>query len=706
MLILALTALALSACGPQHQREYRGWGAYGGGPEHIQYSSLDQINAGNVRGLGVAWTYDTGEDPNAGTMHSTPLLADGVLYVAGPTGAVHALNPANGQRLWRTETSTENSGNSYWRGAPRGLMYWRASDASGARRIFTLTGRYIVAIDAATGAIDTRFGHEGRVDLHENLGRDPASMDAEMSSPGVIFKDLLIIGSRVGEQMPTAPGHIRAYDVRTGALRWIFHTIPYPGEAGYETWPRDAWTYAGGANSWSGMSLDEQRGIVFLATGSAASDFYGADRPGDNLYANCVLALNAETGALVWRQQLVRHDLWDRDAPAPPILATLRHEGRRVDAVIQTTKSGHVWVFNRDTGASLFPIEEVAAPPSMIPGEHAAPTQRVPTRPLPFMRQTFTADDLTDRTPAAHAAAVAAFSQLEPHGAWAPPSLRGRIMWPGFDGGAEWGGGAFDPATGVLYVNANEVPWILRLVENRGRGELRRASDVYRAYCASCHGGDRGGSGEFPSLIGVGERRTRAEIVGQISGGGGRMPAFASALRSDVITALADYLASGRNGAIRAASIPPQPYDTRFRNDGYPKFLDPDGYPASKPPWGTLTAINLNTGEQVWRRPLGQYPELVAQGLADTGSENYGGPVVTAGGLVFIAATLHDRKIRAFDKATGELLWEHELPAAGVATPAVYEAEGREFVVIAAGGPRAQGMRRGATYIAFALPLR
>ena len=689
-----LALLSLSACADT-ARDYSGWSAYGGGPEHLRYSSLTEITPANVGQLAVAWTYDTGADPRAGLMHSTPLLADGRLFVAGPDASIHAVNPATGERLWRYVPQAAGGDNAHFRGAPRGLMYWR--DPAGAARVYGVNGRYVFAVDAATGALVPDF----RIDLRENLGRDPATQDAELGSPGAVYKDLLILGTRMGESLPTSPGHIRAYDARTGALRWTFHTIPHPGEFGHETWSPASWQYSGGANAWSGASLDDARGIVFVATGSAASDFYGADRAGDNLFANSVIALDAATGVRRWHQQIVRHDLWDRDLPAPPSLVTVTRNGRRIDAVLQTTKSGHIWLFNRETGDPLFPVDEVPVAASDLPGEAAARTQRVPRLPVPFANQRFS---VTERTPQATAFVAKQIEALDAHGAFVPPSRRGQIIYPGFDGGGEWGGAAFDPDTERVYVNANEVPWMLKMVEPPAREDLTSASQFYAAFCASCHGKDLRGTGDFPSLIGLGARSSDLAVRDRIAHGGGRMPGFAAAMEPVALDALTRYVRTGENVPIDRSAARAQPFNMRFRNEGWPQLRDDAGFPGSAPPWGTLTAIDLSSGQHVWRIPFGEYPALAARGQKDTGSENYGGPVVTAGGVVFIGATVLDRKFRAFDKTTGKLLWETLLPAAGLGTPAVYEANGRQFVVTPAGGPRNAGEARGASYVAFALP--
>jgi len=666
----------------------RDWPVYLGSVDGLHYSPLTQINRKNVKNLQVAWTYDTGDEFPDSEMQCNPLIVDGVLYATSPRLRVFALDAATGKLRWSFEPLPRASRPGKIRS--RGLMYW--SDGKGDRRIYVAARQWLYALNADTGKPVPSFGSEGRIDLREGLGRDPNTISVSASTPGVIYKDLLILGSIVSEDLPAAPGDIRAFDVRTGKLRWTFHTIPRPGEYGYETWPKDAWKYVGGANNWAGMALDEKRGLVFVPTGSAAFDFYGADRKGDNLFANCLLALKAETGERVWHFQAVRHDVWDRDFPSPPVLVTLRRNGRPVDAVVQISKAGWIYVFERETGKPLFPIEYRKVPPSDVDGEELAPTQPFPLKPAPFARQEFTEDIVTRRTPEAREAVLRRLRQLRNGGQFTPPSLRGTIIFPGLDGGGEWGGPAFDPTTRILYVNSNEMVWVLRLVE-------RSSGDLYGRLCASCHGSDlKGNPPEFPSLLNL--KSTEAEIVKVILEGAGRMPAFSSMIGESAARNLARYIKS--NGKMPAPRSGVQGPMLKYRLEGYGKFLDPDGYPAVEPPWGTLNAINLETGEYVWRIPFGEFPELVAKGIRNTGSENYGGPVVTAGGLLFIGATNHDRKFRAYDKDTGELLWETTLPAAGNATPATYEVNGRQYVVIAAGGGK-WGNPSGGSYVAFAL---
>jgi quinoprotein glucose dehydrogenase len=676
-------------------RPYTGWPAYGGGPENIHYSALSQINRANVARLRLAWTFDSGDAFPGSEMECNPIVVKGVLYATTPKLKVVALDAATGRLIWRFNPNKPDTVFTKMRN--RGVTWW--SDGHEAR-IFVAVREYLYSLDAATGKPDPAFGEKGRIDLRDDLGRTPKNY-VSMTSPGVVYKDLLIVGSMMAETLPNSPGDIRAYDARTGRLRWAFHTIPHPGEFGYDTWPREAWTYSGAANDWAGLSLDARRGLVFAGTGSAAYDFYGANRVGDDLFANSEIALDANTGRRVWHFQTVRHDLWDRDLPAAPVLVTVRRNGRMVDAVAQTTKSGYVYLFERTTGRLLFPVEYRRVPASPLDGEVTAPTQPFPLLPRPFARQALTAGMLTRRTPAAHDAVAATFRTLWSAGQFVPPSRQGTIIFPGFDGGAEWGGPAFDPETQRLYVNSNEMAWILKMLPTPGLTGRLTARKLYLQQCGVCHRADRRGAPpEFPSLIGVGQRFSRTALVTLVYNGSGRMPSF-ERLGVPTIEAVLDYVLTGKETPM--ASRPALPIDSKYINNGYQRFLDPDGYPAVQPPWGTLNAINLNTGKIEWRIPLGNYPELAARGMGDTGSENYGGPVVTAGGLLFIAATSFDKKIRAFDKASGKLLWQASLPAAGNATPAVYDAQGREYVAVAAGGGKSPAPS-GGSIVAFALP--
>ena len=585
------------------------------------------------------------------------------------------------------------------RGPNRGLAYWAESAD---RRIFAAVQSFIYALDARTGKPVPGFGVDGRIDLRENLDREPKQQSIILTTPGIVFKDLLIVGGRTPEALPAPYGNIRAYDVRTGALRWSFHTIPRPGEFGHDTWPANAWTYSGAANNWAGMALDPKRGIVYVPTGSAASDFYGADRIGDDLFANSLLALNAANGERIWHFQGVKHDLWDRDFPSPPSLVTVLRGGRKVDAVAQTSKQGFVYLFDRTDGSPLFPLQERTYPPSDVPGEMASRTQRLPTRPAPFARQALTEDLLTQRTPEARESALEQFRKFRSGGQFVPLTIgKETVIFPGFDGGAEWGGSAFDPETGLLYVNANDIAWTGSLAPNAGEGSARK---LYLAQCAACHGDDlKGAPPQIPSLDGLAGKLGAREIGAIVRQGAGRMPGFPNLSEPDV-QAIVEYVLSGENKEL-VSDVSPAGGNQRYRFTGYHRFLDREGYPAVAPPWGTLNAINLNTGEYAWKIPLGEYPELATKGFKNTGTENYGGPIVTAGGLLFIAATNFDRQIRAFDKATGRLLWQATLPLAGNATPITYQVRGRQYVVICATGGKAGNDRpSGAIYVAFALP--
>jgi quinoprotein glucose dehydrogenase len=701
---LPLLVLAVAGVVQLQAAAGKDWPVYLGDKAASHYSTLAQITPENVAQLEVAWIYHAGETrPDTSQMQCNPLVIDGVIYATTPSLKVVAVDAATGRELWRFAPAEPN-------GVNRGLAWWTDGDD---RRVLFGNGRWLHALDAANGRLVETFGDNGRVDLSAGLGRDVAGLAIQANTPGVVFRDLIIMGMRVGEgPAVAAPGHLRAYNIRTGRIEWTFHTIPQPGEPGYETWPPDAWQRAGGANVWTGMTVDEERGLLFCPVGSASFDFWGGDRLGDNLYANCLLALDATTGRKIWHFQLVRHDVWDRDPPASPNLVTVKRDGREIAAVAQVTKSGHVFVFNRETGDPLFPLSEVAIPTSDLAGELLAPTQRLPMKPAPFSRQVFTADEITTRTPEAHRAVLNQFSRLRAHVPFAPPSREGTIVLPGFDGGAEWGGAAVDPA-GILYVNSNEMAWILTMIETGGATTL--GEQVYVQNCVGCHGADRMGNpgANIPSLVDLGARLTHVQALEVVTKGRAVMPPweFLPQARREAVV---EYLRGEPKPSTARASAPAAPAWPTYLGDrqggnpppfthtGYNRFLDPEGYPALRPPWGTLNAIDLNTGEYLWRVPLGEYPELTARGMPVTGTENYGGPLVTAGGVVFIGAT-KDAKFRAFDRATGRELWQAQLPFGGYATPATYEVDGRQYVVIACGGGK-MGTKSGDAYVAFTLP--
>jgi len=692
------------------KRDYRtlvtgqDWPVYQGGKHSNQYSPLDQINKQNVKDLILAWDFKTGDKDDKGNtqIQCNPIIIDGILYGSSPKLKIFALDAATGEKIWMYDPSVNTN---FAMNVNRGVSYWQAGDD---KRIFFTAGPYLYALNAADGTPITSFGIEGRASLKSTLGEWAQRYYVVSTTPGVIYKDLLIIGTRVSEFTDAAPGYIRAYDVRTGKVRWTFHTIPKPGEYGYDTWPEDAYTRIGGANSWAGMSLDEQRGVVYVPTGSAAFDFYGGNRPGKNLFANCVLALDAETGERKWHYQTVHHDIWDRDLPAPPNLVTVNHEGQEIEAVAQITKSGFVFLLDRDTGEPLFPVEERPFQESTLDGEETWPTQPIPLKPPPFARQVFAMDDVTNISEESHDYIAGILANVRTGEPFIPPSKEGTIIFPGFDGGGEWGGAAFDQNTGMLYVNANEMAWILTMIdigskegstEQGGLGAM-----TYKVNCAICHGQEMQGdvTGTFPSLQHVEDSLTREEMMDRINNGRNFMPSFGH-LKEQEKDAVLDYIlgieAVGDPHNIGSNAESP---DVPYSHTGYNRFLDLEGYPAVKPPWGTLSAIDLNEGAIAWQVPLGELQELTEKGIPKTGTENYGGPVVTAGGLIFIGAS-KDEHFRVFDKDTGEELWKYKLPAGGYATPAVYEVDGRQYVVIACGGGK-MGTSSGDSYLAFSLP--
>jgi quinoprotein glucose dehydrogenase len=713
-----MTRLAIIICLPLlfsctgQNKSNHDWAVYGGNPENNHFSVLSEINPENVHLLQPVWEYHTGDADtvNFSQIQCNPLIINGILYGTTPAMKLFAADAATGKGKWvfnPFDTLSAGRRSFFVMNNCRGLAAWR--DVKSGLRIFYTAGSDLYCINAADGKPDTGFGTGGRVDLHEGLGRDVSDLFITATSPGVVYADLIILGSRVDEGPAAAPGHIRAFNVRTGRQEWIFHTIPQPGEPGHETWDDpDAWKKIGGANNWSGMSLDEKRGWVFVPTGSASFDFYGGRRTGNNLYADCLLALDARTGKLIWHFQDIHHDVWDRDLPAPPVLVTVKHNGKLIDAVAQPAKTGFLFVLDRETGQPLFPLREMPAPADTeLRGEKLSPTQPIPSLPEALVRQRFSEADLNNL--------VADSSFLDIKKRWsayrkdhmfAPPSKNGTIIFPGFDGGPEWGGPAFDPSSGLLYVNCNEMPWVLTMVDKPVepiRENYEEAGNrLYRQHCMACHGTDRKGSGNYPSLDSVVHKYDQAGLIRLINSGRRMMPAFRQ-LKEPEQKAIIGILL-GQSKQFRKP-FPPQPVDS-FLNlpygiTGYNKFLTKEGYPAIKPPWGTLQAVDLNTGKTVWKVPLGETPEFQAKGIT-TGTENYGGPVLTSTGLLFIAAT-RDGRIRAFDNKTGKQLWEYPLPAPGFATPAIYSVNGRQYLVIACGGGKL-GTRSGDSYLAFALP--
>jgi quinoprotein glucose dehydrogenase len=693
LLVAALCALAGGAAGSAVAAN-ADWAVYLGDKGRSLSSQLDQINRTNVTQLKVAWTYETGDK---GEYQANNLVIDGVLFTATPARKVIALEAATGRELWKWDPATERSGGGSAR--QRGLVFWRG-DTGDEQSLFTAAGNYLFALDPKTGVPVRTFGENGSIHLGTGLGGE-VRPNVGLNTPGVIYKDLLVIGGLGG------PGAVRAFDVRTGKLRWIFHLIPRPGEVGYETWPKEAYKTATGGMPWCGQSLDEKRGIVFVATKTSEPDFYGGERHGMNLFANCLVALDAATGVRKWHYQIVHHDLLDKDLPCPPVLLTVTHGGKKVDAVAQGTKHGLLFVFDRVTGAPLWPIEERPVPPSELRGEQAWPAQPFPSKPAPLMRQRYGEEDISTISPEATAMTLDRLRASPNFGPFPAPSLKETVMFPGFDGGMEWGGGAADP-DGVYYVNINEIPWILQMVETRHAdgSPLARGERDYMIYCAACHGLDKTGNplAGFPPLIDVLKRRPRDQIALITKQGAGRMPAF-NQLPEPQRDAIIDYVLGATPSPARGNEATPASSaqdNSQYAFGGFRRWFDHEGFPAIKPPWGTLNAVDLNRGELKWKVPLGEYQKLKARGLPPTGTENYGGPVVTAGGLLFIGATA-DETIRAFDKDTGALLWQAALPFGGNATPSTYMVNDKQFVVISAGGGKS-GRPTGGSLVAFALP--
>lgn len=716
---LSAALLASPSAFPRAAPAEVGWAEYGGHANGDRFSPLTQIDRSNVHTLGQVWRFDIEEKGDAET---NPLIIGRTLYAYTPGLKVIALDAATGARKWIFDAGLRASALARgvtFTGPARGLAYW---SAGGERRLLAGVMNRLYALDPDTGLPIRTFGENGSVDLRKNLRGDYRQHYVSLTSPGVVYKDTIIVGFRTSETRPAPPGDIRAYDVRSGKLRWSFHTIPHPGEDGAQSWPADAWRTSGAANNWAGLAMDRKRGIVYAPTGSAVSDFYGSDRIGDDLFANTLLALDAATGKRLWHFQGVHHDIWDRDFSSPPSLLTLDRDGRRIDAIAQPTKQGFLFVFDRVTGAPVFPIAENSYPQSDVPGEKSSPTQPRPIQPEPFARQYLTEDMLSTRTPEVHDWALQQFKTFRSEGQFVPLAVgRQTIVFPGFDGGAEWGGSAVDPRTGVLYINSNDVAWTGGLVASATGGGL--GASLYDAQCSACHGIDRQGSPPaFPSLLDAATRLSAAEVIDAIHDGRGRMPSFPN-IQSMAMSALVGFVLTGQDdpatlqrraatadhntagGATSEMDVNPfaDAKPGKYRFSGFNKFLDPDGYPAVAPPWGTLNAIDLNTGRYLWKIPLGEYPELTAQGIPTTGSENYGGPIVTAGGIVFIGATIYDNKIRAFDSSNGKLLWEASLPFAGTATPATYMVDGKQFVVISTSNARKPKAAQGGAYVAFAL---
>ncbi len=690
-----LTLIATGTlCGQDHAR----WSDYGGSPDAAQYSSLKQIDRTNVSKLKLAWSFPTGDNNR---YFFNPLIVDNVMYVMAKNISIVALNATTGQEIWTHTPHTKYIVN-------RGINYWESKDRS-ERRLFVISDHHLRAIDARTGKLIPGYN----VNLKEGLDRDPEKIALVQSlTPGRVFGDLLILGSATNQGYGSAPGDIRAFDVRTGKVVWTFHTVPRPGEYGYDTWPKDAWKSVGGANVWSEFSLDVPRAILYAPTASAKYNFYGADRTGSNLFSDCLLALDARTGKRLWHYQMVHHDIWDYDDATAPKLLTVNRNGKKVDIVAQVSKQGFIWVFDRVTGKPIWPIEERPVPPSSMKKEKTWPTQPFPTKPPPFARQTFTVDDLSPYLSSEDRAKFRDdILSADNRGLFTPPGTRNTIQMPGNNGGANWGGAAVDPLSGRLYVVSKDLPAMLKL-ENETE-QKRAAKDspeqhglaLYTAKCGACHGVDRlGKPPAIPGVASVALNSTRAELEIIIQQGKASMPA--TQLTADELNSLIMYLYNPTRATANVPAAPGVASDEKYFT-GFGFMIASNGLSPIKPPWSSMTAYDLNEGTILWKIPLGDVPQLAAKGIKGTGSHfPKVGPVVTAGGLIFTGT--RDKKVRALDIDTGSILWEAEVGAALEGIAATYEVNGKQYVVFCASAqvgltPGTQTKIEGA-YVAFALP--
>ena len=688
-------------CCYRPKKEFVTWEVYSGDPKGTKYSALDQINHSNVSQLEPAWTYavDVRESPPS-TIQCNPIVIGETMYITSPGFDLIALDASTGKELWVYQPDKLGGGLR----VSRGITYWSNEEDS---RLFFVVGSFLHCLNPNNGALIRSFGDDGKINLKQGLGREVSSISVSATTPGIIYRDLLILGSALGEgPTPAAPGHIRAFDVRSGQQVWIFHTIPYPTEYGFETWSENSWKTTGGTNSWGGFTLDLERGMVFCGTGSPTYDHWGGDRIGANLFGNCILALDAATGKRIWHYQVVHHDIWDYDIPCQPNLVSLIKDGKKIDAVAQATKMGHLFVLDRDTGEPIFPIEELPVPQSNIPGEESYPTQPFPPKSLRYAKQSFTVEDVTNISPEAKANVLDQIKDMRLGSIFMPPGQTPSAMLPQFNGGTDWGGAAFDPETHNLIVNSsNELEWIsmVKSKPNTELSEYRFGRDLHGALCTWCH---FEGSG-VPSLRSLKDREpafTQARVTQIVTEGKDAMPSFntlSAVEKQAIVSFLWDEghetkVDTSRENFTVSNYAP-------YVATGHNEIKDHEGFPANAPPWGTLTSIDLNAGAINWQVPLGTYPELEARGFPPTGTFNMGGPLVTKGGLVFIGASM-DERFHAYDKQTGALLWEYQMEAGGYATPATYEVDGRQFIVIAAGGAGKPGTKPGDKFYCFALP--
>lgn len=691
--------LLLSGCNNFQDKKYKSWSEYLGGSDRNHFSTLSRIDTNNVQKLKVAWVY---QSPDSGQVQVNTIMVNGLLYGVTAGLKAYALDASTGKQVWIYNDSGST------KGITRGLSYWEEGND---KRVFYTVGANLIALNALDGNLIKSFGQNGKVNLHTGLPAEAFNKFITSTTPGTIYKNLIIMPVRVAEDAGAAPGHIRAFDVRTGKLIWTFHTIPQPGEPGYDTWSKDAFKNlnVGAVNNWAGMALDKKTGTIFIPLGSAAPDFYGVNRIGANLYANCLLALNANDGSYKWHFQMVHHDLWDRDPPAPPNLITVTKNGKKIEAVAQITKQGYTFLLDRNTGKSLFNIKEIAVPASKIPGEIAWPTQPVPDKPLPFARAAWqlTTNNLSpfaNNKEELKAIFLSADKRM-----FAPPDTNNILLLPGYDGGAEYGGAAADPTKGILYVNANEMAWFLKLDKQNNNASASNKTNlvsagqqIYNIHCSGCHGADLKGNAAsgYPDLSTISQTKTAMYVHQIITNGKAMMPAFPS-VTGQAQQQLVDYLFKAEKKEAMSSNNINATIDS-YKHSGYKKFLDDKGLPAIAPPWGTLTAIDLNTGDRLWQVPLGITPGLPNQDKNPTGCENYGGAIVTENGLLLIAAT-KDGMFRAFNRFSGKLLWQVQLPAASFATPSMYQIDGKQYIVLACGGEKL-GTPKGNKVIAYSLP--
>ena len=680
---------------------YRDWQIYHGDYGGSHYSELDQINRSNVSKLEVAWIWHAEEFGS--TIECNPIVIAGRIFLTTPRLHCVALDAKTGQTLWRFNPWLEGGRGG---GISRGVSYW--TDGKEDERIFFSGGNYLYALNAKTGKPISEFGENGRISHRDGFDTDVFFMSVGNNTPGIVWKDLLILGSTTGEgPQPCAPGHIRAFDVRTGERKWIFHTIPHPGELGYETWGPESWKEVGSANVWAGFTLDAERGIVYAGTGSPAYDSWGGNRPGDGLFGNCTIALNADTGERIWHFQAVHHDLWDYDLPTPPVLAKLERDGKMIDAVVQPTKMGHLFVLDRVTGEPLFPVEEVPVPQSQMPGEVSSSTQPFPPKAFRLAMTQMDETTVTDLNPKATAKVLEDLKTMVTGSVFIPPGFTHSVTLPQFNGGCEWGGAAFDPESNTVIVNISNEAEYTGMVPSTPKESMslnRLGQHVYRAVCSFCHGLGSPVNPASPSLKDVAGRLSREQVTALMQTGRGQMPSFASFSELERRAVIAFLFDEGQDEEIATKDLTlSYAEQVPVVMIGHIDWRDPEGFPVNKRPWGTLNAVDLDTGEVSWKVPLGTYPKLEARGESPTGTFNVGGPVVTKGGLVFIGAAM-DERFHAFDKETGELLWEYQMESGGYATPATYEIDGRQYVIIAAGGGGKPGTKKGDAYYCFALP--